>query len=592
MRKQWPLVLAGFALILVPGAYLAYEQLKDTRLRTEPYDDVYELLYQHDPEWVSTYRPNFLVEGRATSIAMTDRSPAGLARWRENLELAQRTLSAMSVVPQDPLLQLRHRAVVQYVDRQVRKAKWALYEYPLDPVEGLHVRLPIQLAFLQSAPDKDQAEYYLTRLKEYPKLVEQVRARLDAMAKAGLLPPRQILETSLAQLNSLRQIPSKDRILYRHLAYQLAQADPLDMNETQALYYLQSAQRFIETYVNPGLTDLARAVQSLLPQADTVISVKRLPAGSEWWASTVQAYTSQPDPLSLHEMGLAAMVDLQAKDSSQQSLLVREPPPPHTSVDSLRKKVRQITGWTIAMQDYAYGLLDSVPIVPIDIQPMPREAGVLTPAAMYFGPALDGTRPGFLLADLMSPEYQPLDAYRLAFYQAGIPGEHFLQAARLVQTDLPEIFQAMQWEALQKGWSLYTADLIVPELGLLYGEPVAFATFFQQKRLALARLIVDTGIHGKDWSEAAAVAYFQKEAFLSLRQARYEVAQIICFPGRGCADWLGYQALRSLRNRMETKLKDAFLLQQFHQQVLENAYLPLPLLRECLEYLPYGKLAS
>ena len=95
-----------------------------------------------------------------------------------------------------------------------------------------------------------------------------------------------------------------------------------------------------------------------------------------------------------------------------------------------------------------------------------------------------------------------------------------------------------------------------------------------------ARLVVDTGIHEKQWTRDEEIAYMVEKTGLPERDVITEVERYIVMPGQACAYMMGYLKIIDLRQKAEATLGDAFDLKTFHDVILGSGSLPLTLLEE------------
>ena len=92
------------------------------------------------------------------------------------------------------------------------------------------------------------------------------------------------------------------------------------------------------------------------------------------------------------------------------------------------------------------------------------------------------------------------------------------------------------------------------------------------------RLVVDTGIHSKGWTEEQAVQYFLDNSAITEAQARSEVQRYIVMPGQATAYKIGMIKIQNLRKHAEEELGDKFDIRGFHDTVLGGGSMPLDLL--------------
>ena len=92
------------------------------------------------------------------------------------------------------------------------------------------------------------------------------------------------------------------------------------------------------------------------------------------------------------------------------------------------------------------------------------------------------------------------------------------------------------------------------------------------------RLVVDTGLHSKGWTEEQAVQYFLANSAITEQQARSEVQRYIVTPGQATAYKIGMIHIQQLRAKAESQLGDKFDIRAFHDTVLGGGALPLDVL--------------
>ena len=93
-----------------------------------------------------------------------------------------------------------------------------------------------------------------------------------------------------------------------------------------------------------------------------------------------------------------------------------------------------------------------------------------------------------------------------------------------------------------------------------------------------ARLVVDTGIHAKGWTEDQAVAYMVASGRASPDQARSEVRRYITLPGQATGYKIGMLKIVELRRKAEHELGAKFDIKSFHDLLIGSGSLPLSIL--------------
>ena len=97
------------------------------------------------------------------------------------------------------------------------------------------------------------------------------------------------------------------------------------------------------------------------------------------------------------------------------------------------------------------------------------------------------------------------------------------------------------------------------------------------------RLVVDTGLHAKGWSEEQAVEYFLANTAAPEAQAGSEVQRYIVLPGQATSYKIGMLKIQELRRNAEAELGDDFDIRGFHDTVLGGGAMPLTILERRVE---------
>ena len=89
------------------------------------------------------------------------------------------------------------------------------------------------------------------------------------------------------------------------------------------------------------------------------------------------------------------------------------------------------------------------------------------------------------------------------------------------------------------------------------------------------RLVVDTGIHAKRWTETQAVDYALANSSRPELSVRSEIRRYFHNPGQATAYKIGMLEIQALRARAEQELGEDFDIRAFHDLVLGSGPLPM-----------------
>jgi uncharacterized protein (DUF885 family) len=97
------------------------------------------------------------------------------------------------------------------------------------------------------------------------------------------------------------------------------------------------------------------------------------------------------------------------------------------------------------------------------------------------------------------------------------------------------------------------------------------------------RLVVDTGMHALGWSRQKAIDWLREWTPIGLLTIEQEVDRYIGMPGQALAYKMGQLEILDLRHRTEQHLGDDFDIKSFHDVMLTNGAMTLPMLRRRVE---------
>lgn len=162
-----------------------------------------------------------------------------------------------------------------------------------------------------------------------------------------------------------------------------------------------------------------------------------------------------------------------------------------------------------------------------------------------------------------------------AFLQRVLPGEHFQIALQQRRTDLPRFRRFGSDVAFTRGWGLYAASL-GDTLGLYTDESAKLDAAAAQMRCAVA-LVVDTGLHTKDWTRSRALDYLRAHLGIDELDAQSLIDSYAASPADALA-CVGEMKFRALRARAQQRLGGRFDLREFHSAILQGGAMPLDIL--------------
>jgi len=220
-----------------------------------------------------------------------------------------------------------------------------------------------------------------------------------------------------------------------------------------------------------------------------------------------------------------------------------------------------------------FGILPKADLVVKRVEAFREQDGA---AQHYASGTPDGSRPGVFYAHLSDMRAMPQYQLEVISYHEGNPGHHMQISIQQELTEVPRFRTQARFTAFSEGWGLYSEKLS-KEMGF-YENPYSDFGRLATEIWRAVRLVVDTGIHAKQWSEEQAVQYFLENSPQPEAAVRSEIQRYITGPGQATAYKIGMLKIQELRANAEAELGDQFDIRGFHDTVLGGGALPMPVL--------------
>jgi len=207
----------------------------------------------------------------------------------------------------------------------------------------------------------------------------------------------------------------------------------------------------------------------------------------------------------------------------------------------------------------------------------------------YFSGTPDGSRPGIYYAHLSDMGAMPKFQLEVIAYHEGLPGHHMQISIAQELEGVPTFRTQAGFTAYSEGWGLYS-ELLAKEMTNTYTDVYSDFGRLTSEVWRAIRLVVDTGLHAKGWTQQQAVDYFAANSPAPIPAIEAEIRRYLVMPGQATSYKIGMLDILRLRKIAETELGDSFDIKQFHDVVLGGGALPLSLLdRQVMQWISKTK---
>lgn len=220
----------------------------------------------------------------------------------------------------------------------------------------------------------------------------------------------------------------------------------------------------------------------------------------------------------------------------------------------------------------------TLPRKPYGVAPVPAVIAPKYTTGRYSPPS-SSTQPGYYWVNTYNLPSRPLYVLPSLTLHEAVPGHHLQISLNSEMGDeIPQFRKDLYLSAYGEGWGLYS-EFLGDEMGIYTTPYEAFGKYTYEMWRA-CRLVVDTGIHIKNWTRAEAVAYLKSNTALSIHEVNTEIDRYISWPGQALSYKIGELKIRELRQLAEKELGTKFDVRKFHEIILEEGTITLSILKK------------
>jgi len=481
-------------------------------------------------------------------------------------------------------------------------AKFRRSSYIFNQMNGIHAYLPTFMISFHKVETLSDMQAYVSRLSELGRAMNQLVDRAKLNASEGVRPPRFAYEVVREQARSIiTGVPftesETDSSLWADVGSKVAAlTESGAINSEQAETLLADAKTALVDKFAVSYENLIAFVESDIGNtSEESQGVHANPNGAEYYAYRLKAMTTTDLTADqIHELGLsevkrlrAEMETLKEKSGFEGSLqdffaYIRDSQDnekfyfPNTdegrkgyideataAIDNIKKE----------LPNY-FGILPKGDLVVKRVESFREQDGA---PQHYYPGTPDGSRPGIYYAHLSDMTTMPKNELEVIAYHEGLPGHHMQIAIAQELVGVPTFRTQTRFTAYTEGWALYSEKLAKEMPNTFTDLHSDFGRLGSEIWRAI-RLVVDSGMHSKKWSEQQAIDFFSENSPAPLETIRTEIRRYMVWPGQATSYKVGMIDIQRLRKKAETELGDKFDIRTFHDTILGGGALPLSML--------------
>ena len=458
------------------------------------------------------------------------------------------------------------------------------------------------LGFMAGADLRDAAAYraYASRLRDVPRYFDQQIVNMRAGLARGFSVPRAVLDGRDGSIAMVAELKSpEDASFWKPYARMPATIPAAEQEALRA-----EGRAAIREAVIPAFARLLAFFRNdYVPQARTTLAAEAMPDGAAWYREQIRKYTTlDQSPDEIHAIGLQEVASIRAemeaiidklgfegtskgRAASEQRFadflhFLRTDPQFYAKTP---QELLDDAAWISKRVDGEVGKI---------IGTLPRGRFTIVEVPPEIAPFWTAGRGGagtYWLNTYNLPSRPLYNLPALTLHESS-PGHSLQQSLVNEQGEVPD-FRKQYISAYGEGWGLYS-EWLGKEMGI-YRTPYEDFGRLTYAMWRACRLVIDTGVHHKGWSRDQALAYLRDNTALSEHEVTTEVDRYISWPGQALSYKLGEIAIMRLRREAEAALGTKFDVRKFHDVLLAQGSLPLPVLESQVRaYIAEAKVAT
>ena len=503
-----------------------------------------------------------------------DHSAENLAIWDTRVDTWLTALDNVDVAqladtPEQITYVFARERLQSIVDRRVCRAEL----WNISPTwTGWQYMFASTLAVQPVGSDTDR-QAALRRVADISRYLQTETGNLRRGMETGYTAAQSNVDAVADKISALIDTPTEDSPIFSPAARSYDAA------------FIAAYRDVLESQVIPALTAYRDFLTNDYKGRDA-IGVGANPNGEACYAASTRYWSSlSMEPLAVHRTGLSQMARIQsemlviAKNSfgtdDVKGLLAELRTNPEYTFEGEMDMLEYVTAAVERGRNAVPGWFGNVPDAEMIIRaspPFDKDSG----GGFYAAGSADGSRPASYQVGTYNPQGISKAGQESTAFHESYPGHHLQGSVALSNTNLHPILRFMYVSGSAEGWALYT-ERLADEMGL-YSSNVARLGMLSNEAYRAARLVVDPGMHVMGWTREAAIEYMFEHTAEGRPGIESEIDRYAAVPGQATSYLLGSLEIQRLRRHAEDALGEHFDIRGFHDRILANGGVTLPML--------------
>ena len=462
------------------------------------------------------------------------------------------------------------------------------FPFHLQPINQFYstTNFFVQLGSGTSAhPFKTVKDYddFLSRADQFSINIDQIITNMQEGMRQGVTQPRILMEKLVPQIDAHIVDDVKDSNFYKPVSNM-----PEDFSEEDRARLTAAYEDKILNTIIPSYQRISNFLgDEYLASARETVGLYAQPNGAEWYAYMVRLRTTtNMSPDEIHQIGLNEVARIQKEmhgvmeevgfEGSLKEFFEFVNTDDQFFYDEAEELIQGYRDMSDHVTELSKSLFDVMPKTGFEVRRVEPFREASASGGSYRAGTPDGARPGVFYANAYDIKARGKWAMESLFLHEAIPGHHFQIMIQRENEALPRFRRFGGFTAYSEGWGLY-AESLGKELGV-YTDPYQYFGGLNAELWRSIRLVVDTGLHAKQWTRQDVLDYMFENSAVAEVRAVSEAERFMAIPGQALAYKVGQLKIREIRNKAEAALGDRFNVKDFHTEILKDGAMPLSIL--------------
>ena len=331
------------------------------------------------------------------------------------------------------------------------------YEYmPIGQQNGIHIGFP-QIVHVQPLGSPEEYGKYFSRLRAFPRQVDNVIEAMRMGMQTGLMPPKFIMEQTLTQMQNIYSIEDPSQSPFYKSPKEIIASE--EEKETVD----NDLKSIITNTINPAYVKLHDFVRDeYLPVCRTDAGIWSLPNGKELYEYSIRNYTTTD--MTADEVFNTGMNEVNRIKAEMEKVkneigykgtlsefnefLKTDPQFYYTDKEDLMQGYRDILK---NMDTKLAGLFGTLPQAPYDVKEIEEFRAKSAPAAYYYSAPEDRSRPGYFYVNTYDLTARPKYTMTALALHEAVPGHHLQITISQELENLPKFRQGRWRNCFRRG---------------------------------------------------------------------------------------------------------------------------------------------